>query len=516
MPVPVIAPAGTIGAQYIQLEGLKGNLHQRCEDYARWTVPHLFPLDSTNNSTEVARDYQSIGARAINHLANKLIVALFPSGRPFFRLNPVDDLKAAFERAGIEGTAIETAMAKVESEAPKTLQKLKARSPLVRAMKELIGLGNTAIYYDEDAETISVYNVRNYVVQRDLSGRVLLAIFRDVVAFSSLPPKQQEEYRQNLSEGASPETNVTLYTRIERNFETKKYKVTQAIDSVDIAGESMFPEKELPWVVLTWELVRGKDYGSGLVEDFAGDFNSLSTLSESLTLGAAIAADVKFLVDPAGTTEPGDLNSAETGEYVYGREKDIVAFSVDKQADWSMVQVIINALEKRIGMGFLLNSAVTRDAERVTAEEIRLQAQELEGSLGGVYSRLSEDLQLPLARITIEAGPFNLPMEHVELFILTGMESLSRTTELEQVLGYINDLALLAQIPEEALARLKITDVMNIMAMGRALDKDKFVKSEAQFQQEQKERQEQLQQQQLQQQAAQTAGKIAESNNQPE
>ena len=53
---------------------------------------------------------------------------------------------------------------------------------------------------------------------------------------------------------------------------------------------------------------------------------------------------------------------------------------------------------RRLGAAFLLNTAVTRDAERVTAQEIRMQAQELESSLGGVYSRLANELQLPLAK----------------------------------------------------------------------------------------------------------------------
>ncbi len=501
-------------ARYIQLEGLKGDLHARCEDYARWTVPHLFPLNPTNNSTEVTRDYQSIGARGVNHLANKLVLVLFPAGRPFFRLNPVDELKATFERAGLGPTEIESALAKVEREAPKTLQKLGARSVLVRAMKELIVLGNVVLYHDEDAERLQSYNVRNYVVQRDLSGNVLEMILRDEVAFATLPDKIQDEYRRNTPK-AEPEQNVTLYTRIQRNYTTKRYDVSQAVDGLDLVdeGKGTYPFNELPWIPLAWELVRGRDYGAGLVEDFAGDFNSMSTLSESLTLGAAIAADIKFLVDPAGSTNAKDLNDAETGEYVYGRDQDIVAFGVDKTADWQFVQAIISAIEKRLGLAFLLNSAVTRDAERVTAEEIRFQAQELEGSLGGVYSRLAEDLQLPLARIAIAAGKFDLPLDGIELFILTGLESLSRTTELEQVLGFIQDLAALSQLPPEALRRLQLTDVMNIMAMGRALEKEKFVRSEEDVQAEIAREQQALQQQALQQQAVQTAGKIVEQDN---
>lgn len=506
-----------IQARYNQLEGLKGDLHERCEDYAKWTVPHLFPRDYTDNSTEISRDYQSIGARAVNHLANKLVLVLFPAGRPFARLDPEQDLKDQAERAGLTPTALEEALAKVEREMPQTLQRIGARSTLVRAAKELIALGNVALYFDEDKERLHSYNIRNYVVQRDLGGRVIEAIFKDNVAFGTLPEETKTQYR-TANPKTEDDSNVCLFTRVKLNPETKRYDVDQALEAMNLGERTYgtYPADDLPWTILTWELVRGKDYGSGLVEDFAGDFQSLSTLSESFTLGAAIAADIKFLVDPAGQTDPKDLNDAETGEYVYGREEDISAFSVDKNNDWQIVNALIGAIEKRLGLAFLLNSAVTRDAERVTAEEIRFQAQELEGSLGGVYSRLAEDMQLPLARVALKAGKAKLPLEGIELTILTGMESLSRTTELEQVLGFINDLGALAQMPPEALRRLRLADVMAIMAMGRGLDKGKFVKPEDQVQKEIAAEQQQMQQLALQQQAAQTAGKIAEQQAQPQ
>lgn len=51
-----------------------------------------------------------------------------------------------------------------------------------------------------------------------------------------------------------------------------------------------------------------------------------------------------------------------------------------------------------MSFAFLLNSAVQRQGERVTAEEIRYVAGELEDTLGGVYSILAQELQLPLAK----------------------------------------------------------------------------------------------------------------------
>ena len=51
---------------------------------------------------------------------------------------------------------------------------------------------------------------------------------------------------------------------------------------------------------------------------------------------------------------------------------------------------------------FLLHTAIQRDAERVTAQEIRYMAEQLETAMGGVYSLLSQEFQLPLVKILMK------------------------------------------------------------------------------------------------------------------
>ena len=43
----------------------------------------------------------------------------------------------------------------------------------------------------------------------------------------------------------------------------------------------------------------------------------------------------------------------------------------------------------------------SRSAERVTAEEVRYMAQELETALGGVYSILSQEFQYPFVNLLL-------------------------------------------------------------------------------------------------------------------
>ena len=82
------------------------------------------------------------------------------------------------------------------------------------------------------------------------------------------------------------------------------------------------------------------------------------------------------------------------GAIIEGQAQDVSVLQLNKFADFRIAYDSMNKIEGRLQYAFLLNASVTRDAE-VTAEEIRLMAAELESSLGGVYSILSQEFQLP-------------------------------------------------------------------------------------------------------------------------
>ena len=56
---------------------------------------------------------------------------------------------------------------------------------------------------------------------------------------------------------------------------------------------------------------------------------------------------------------------------------------------------MMGRIEQRLQFAFLLNASVQRQAERVTATEVQLIANELNDALGGVYGILTTEFQLP-------------------------------------------------------------------------------------------------------------------------
>lgn len=74
-------------AVYERLKNTRNDYITRAEDCAKLTIPSLFPKDSDNSGTKYTTPWQSIGARGINNLSAKIMLALFPVGAPFFKLN---------------------------------------------------------------------------------------------------------------------------------------------------------------------------------------------------------------------------------------------------------------------------------------------------------------------------------------------------------------------------------------------------------------------------------------------
>jgi hypothetical protein len=232
--------------------------------------------------------------------------------------------------------------------------------------------------------------------------------------------------------------------------------------------------------------VDGEDYGRAYVEEHMGDLHSLESLTKSLTEAAAAAARIIFLVNPNASVKVKALRDAPNGDFVAGKRDDVQALQVDKFADLRMTSERIQVLEQALAQSFLMTQSVQRNAERVTAEEIRTLTAELEAVLGGVYSLLALELQLPLvstiiARLESEKKIESLP-EGVKPKILTGVEAMGRSSELQKLQVFLNYLQPLGA---EVIAQtLNVEEYMKRLATATNLDIDGLVKDQQQVQED--------------------------------
>jgi len=444
----------------------------RCERYAGWTLPNIFPDDPLMEYDEMQNDFQSVGAQAVTNLANKIMMALFQPSRPFFRMRLTQEQRESIG-GGLSPAQIDVALSETERAAMRELDKINARVVMTQIVQHLIITGNAMLFMPKKGK-MQMYSLRDYTCKRDLSGNVIKIIMRETKSVSGLPDNLRA---QALEEGYEEEADVSIYTGVVKTAENK-YVSWQEMEDIAYASTrmGMYKHDELPWLPLTWNLCRNKDYGTGLVENYAGDFHTLSILAEAILDYTTLATDVKNLVNPAGMTDVREITQARSGAYVSGREEDLYVHQpqVSNSADFLTNQ--FQTVERRIGAAFLLNTAVTRDAERVTAEEIRMQAQELESSLGGVYSNLATELQLPLA--TRLLSKINPVFKDIEPTIVTGLESLSRNSELDRMRHFFQDLTQLAELPERVAKRIDFAELIAVLGAGHGVDYKKVLLDE--------------------------------------
>lgn len=485
--------AVTPSQRWEQLEPVKQPFMSRAERYAQWTLPYVFPQADYTGDLEIDSDWDSIGAQAVNHLANKIMLALFAPARPFFRMDADDEGMADLvEKFQVDEVKIKLMFSRAEKEAMRRLVQKGGRTALFQLVKSLIITGNGMLYLPEGKRAV-MYSLRDYCVQRSQDGSITEIVIKEETVFGGLDKEVQDEVLQSGGHH-EPTSDVELWTWIKLNDEGK-FEVSQYAKEVEIttqATRGVYKRDALPWVPATWNLQRGMNYATGHVEDYSGEFHTIEVLNQSLIEGAAVACELKFLVNPNGVADVEELNNAEQGDYVWGASDDVTTMNVQKQQDWSTVQALLSPAEQRIGRGFLMNSAVTRDAERVTATEIQIQAVELETALGGTYSHLAETVQTPVAWNVLAELDLDT-LKGVTPLIVTGMDSLSRGSEHEQFMLWMQDLGILNTIPEDVRAITQLDSLMSKMATGRGVDYEDIIKSK---EQQQADQQAQLEQQQ--------------------
>jgi hypothetical protein len=162
---------------------------------------------------------------------------------------------------------------------------------------------------------------------------------------------------------------------------------------------------------------------------------------------------------------------------------------MEKYNDFRVAKETIAAISERLSYSFLLNSAIRRDAERVTAEEIRYMAQELESSLGGVYSLLSTSFQLPLVRILLEKLEAKgelppLPESVVRPQIVTGLDGLGRSDDLNRLSEFLQDIQMLSQA-QGVQGEMHMGEIIKRLGAARGIETHGLLKSDEEKQAEQ-------------------------------
>lgn len=413
------------------------SLLSKLENYALWTIPSVFPRNGEDNyydfqNRQIEYDCQSIGAGLVNMLATKLASTLFPANTSFFRMQLSDDAKAVLEEKQIQDVIA------YENKACERLFLKATYAQLIQAMRLLIITGECLVH--RYMGTLRVFSLRDYACKRNNVGEVLDIITREHKFWSELDPSVQALI------GRKPEhEKLKLYTRVKRVVKNGfvSWKMTQEIEGCDIGTDVTYRDKLCPFIPVVWSYSNGDNYGRGHVEDYAADIYKLSRLSEALADYQFESMRILYLHDPSKFFDAKHAEMAATGEYVTGAADAVVPLEAGAAQKMQQVMLSLSEVEQRLNKAFM-NTSNQRDAERVTAYEVRLAAEEAEQVLGGVYSQLSQSLHLPLAYLLLDEADNTIieafDLNHIKLEILTGLQALSRSTSNQSLVMAVSDL----------------------------------------------------------------------------
>lgn len=510
------ANAPSLKSRYDHLAIKRNGYLTRAKEYTRVTLPYLLPdPDATRDESDInTTGWQSFGAQVVNHLSNKIIMTLFPPSRSFFKLDFESKIKKEIKESGYDSSMIAEMLSKVEQDAMNYMDSSTPRDMDIRTAKQLIVTGNYMHYYPEKGGRAVGITLQNFVCTRDTTGSLTEVLISEKKALNTMKPEVQAQVLSNPSNRNNPPDHeyplITSAVRMPDGF----FKLRQEVGEVQIGTESRLKEVDLPFTILRWNYTEGEHYGRGLVEDNASDFYVVQVLSEAVIKGMILMADVKYLVKAGSYTDIEHLLTSPTGEFIEGNLDDVGVLQLNKNADFSAIDAVLDKYQRRIGQVFLMNSAARRDRERVTAYEVRQDASELETSLGGIYSHLSESWQKPRARIllarALENTEADLKLQDFDPQIITGIEALGRMTELDKLMQLSEVIENTQRWAEPMLARVKWDKLLQTIAAEIGLDTD-WLKTEEEFQQEQQAAQQAQQEAQLTQTAAESAPQIMEA-----
>ena len=474
----------TAVARFEQLQGDRSTFLRRAQDASKLTIPALIP-ETTGNSAKLKTPFQALGARSVNSLASKLLIALLPPSTPFFKLS-IDSLELMKEgQEGLE-TEIDKGLRVIEAALMNEIEISNDRVAMFEALKHLIVGGNVLLYLTDNG--LKVYHLNRYVCKRDDVGNILEIITKETVHPQALPSDFLEMIKKKENYDAEDfDEDLDIYTCIKRygdeftwfqECKGEKIPGTDGNSKIDVS----------PWICLRWTRIDGEDYGRGYVEEYQGDLISLEALMQAIIEGAAASAKTIFLVNPNGVTRAQTLAKAPNGAIREGNAQDVSVLQVNKGADFNVSFSAIQRIEQRLEYAFLMARSVQRDAERVTAAEVSIMANELENSLGGIYSILTQEYQLPYLKrrmhMLVRSGKApKLPEKIVKPKIVTGLQGLGRGNDRAKLVEFIGTVSQ-ALGPDVMRMYMNVDEAIKRLANSIGIDTANLVKSQEQIQQE--------------------------------
>lgn len=488
----------TLAARFASDDGARQSILDRARECAKLTKPWVLPPLEQTADTKLPENYQSIGSRGTTNMVGKMILALFPPDQPWFMLQPVAEMLFDPRLQHGEGAAfLQTVLTDLDLRSKQIQAKLESanldnrsrrratfRSKKRQALDQLIITGDVLEYLGDDYR-LKVFRRDHYVTKRDSVGDVLYHITKECIDPLSLTPEQLSRAQfksENSPEGKRvDERLVDLYTIVEWQPQSKKWVIRQEINGNEI---NVSEETITPYFSTPFDLVEGENYGRGFVEQNKGDLGSLDELGRRLLDFAELCTKMHPVADGNGAWKASDFEKPSGtllfGDVRGGELQDLTFLKVDKVGDFQVCYQTAERIRKDMGAAMLIDSETAPQGEagrhRLAWETV---AGELAGALGGIYTPIADEQQLPILQRVYHQMERDklfapLPRQFIEIKALTGLAALTRQIDgakIERVANFAGAWG------PEGLRNISVGAAVNAFARAINLNAPGIVKS---------------------------------------
>ncbi len=470
-----LVPDDTIANRFRELDMRRNSKLDRARDIAAITIPNLMPPQNWSEQFELDQPYSSVAGRGITNLASRMLSALIPlNDLPFFKFT----LKQGEE-------APPDAQQLLEAMSYQVYEKLSSkniRDSFFQALQSLIVVGDVAVKLQDDYTFRTIRN-DHYVVIRDVVGDLIEFIHLEFVPDETpLPYDSQQIYDAGIWERQGFRT---IYCRYVLGEDDIWYARKEDSDG-NLVEDGQY--EVFPYAVLRWNTMVSENYGRAKCEEIYGDIKTLEVYTRSLIESMAAASTFFMGVSPTGVTELTDLASAQNGEWIAARNEDTYVISPAETMNPQIQQTMqaVEMMRREVAEAFLMTAGGIRQAERVTATEVRMIGQELENVLGGAYSSIARDLLVPMVKRCIynmvTQGDIDEALEaefapdgKIALDIVTGLQALSQDSNLQKLMQMGE---MVRNLPPEAAQMFKWDEYGKSLISALGFDSRNWVKSE--------------------------------------
>ena len=484
-------PNLTLRTEFGNAYAQRSAVEARFRECAAMTQPTVLPALGQAAESEILRPYQNLGTDGVRNLVNKLLIALFTPGQPWFRHKALPIIWRDDEAGVDAAAAAEQFLYAYDLLIYQRFYAMKHLAKMRTSIEQLIVIGNSLSKITDDYK-LKQFRFDQYVWKRGSDAELLWLITKECVDPRQLTDEQIVRAgirSQELDDAAQHNKTFDIYTKAARE-RTGHWLVRQQIKDKPVAWSV---EPVNPYLTAGYVEVPGENYSRGRVEESLGDLRSFNGLSKAILDMAVAAAMVHPVIDDGKGWDAKDLlkpNGEIIVGRVEGREANGIAFlHPDMGPDSQVPMLHAETIARRLNKQFLMESALQPQEERVTATQIMRIARELEGALGNVYAELAEEMQRPLLdRLVYQMKRDNLlpvfPVQiekAVTVQLLTGVEALGRSWDYERAL---NALQTIGQMPD-LMARLKPDWILNTILRGLGIDTQAAIKTPEEIAEEQ-------------------------------